>query len=244
VWAVQQTAQELFAEAVGARETLFSTNGSSMSVRVALMTVAGPGDTVIMARNPHKSSVAGLVMNGAMPAWIDPVYDEELEVADVPTAETVAAALERHPDAKAVVIFTPRYYGTAADVRAIAEACHARDVPLVTDDAWGLDYALSGHPQLPEGALAQGADLAIGSVHKTLTGLRMTSVLSVGSERIDSERLQLCFEPEKSTSASTVLLSSIDGARRQFAATARSCSTGRSRPPATFAAASTSRSPS
>src|SRR3954471_5544518 len=72
VWAVQQTAQELFAEAVGARETLFSTNGSSLSVRVALMAVAGPGDTVIMARNPHKSSVAGLIMSGARPAWSGP----------------------------------------------------------------------------------------------------------------------------------------------------------------------------
>src|SRR3954468_3025520 len=216
VWAVQQTAQELFAEAVGAKETLFSTNGSSLSVRVALMTVAGPGDTVIMARNPHKSSVAGLILSGARPAWIDPVYDEELEVAHVPTVEAVTQALERHPQAKAVVIFTPSYYGTAADVRAIAEACHARDVPLVTDDAWGLDYALCGHPELPEGALAQGADLAIGSVHKTLTGLGQTSVLSVGSDRIDSERLHLCFELEKSTSVSTVLLSSIDGARRQF----------------------------
>jgi arginine decarboxylase len=216
VWAVQQTAQELFAEAVGAKETLFSTNGSSLSVRVALMAVAGPGETVIMARNPHKSSVAGLVMNGSLPVWIDPVYDDELEIAHVPTAQTVADALDANPHAKAVVIFTPSYYGTAADVRAIAEACHGRDVPLVTDDAWGLDYALSGHPELPEGALAQGADLAIGSVHKTITGLGQTSVLSVGSDRVDSERLQLCFELEKSTSASTVLLSSIDGARRQF----------------------------
>jgi arginine decarboxylase len=216
VWAVQQTAQELFAEAVGAKETLFSTNGSSLSVRVALMAVAGPGETVIMARNPHKSSVAGLVMNGSLPVWIDPVYDDELEIAHVPTPETVAEALDAHPHAKAVVIFTPSYYGTAADVRAIAEACHARDVLLVSDDAWGLDYALSGHPELPEGALAQGADLAIGSVHKTITGLGQTSVLSVGSDRVDSERLQLCFELEKSTSASTVLLSSIDGARRQF----------------------------
>src|SRR3954466_8214225 len=216
VWAVQQPAQELFGEAVGARETLCSTNGSSLSVRVALMAVAGPGDTVIMARNPHKSSVAGLIMSGAHPAWIDPVYDEELEIAHVPTTAVVTEALERHPDAKAVVIFTPSYYGTAADVRAIAAACHARGVPLVTDDAWGLDYALCGHPELPEGALAQGADLAIGSVHKTLTGLGQTSVLSAGSDRIDSERLNLCFELEKSTSVSTVLLSSIDGARRQF----------------------------
>src|SRR3954453_9863850 len=216
VWAVQETAQALFADAVGASETLFSTNGSSLSVRVALMAVAGPGETVIMARNPHKSSVAGLVMSGAHPAWIDPVYDEDLEIAHVPTAAGVVEALERHPHAKAVVIFTPSYYGTAADVRAIAEACHARGVPLVTDDAWGLDYALCGHPELPEGALAQGADLAIGSVHKTLTGLGQTSVLSVGSDRIDSQRLHLCFELEVSTSASTLLLSSIDGARRQF----------------------------
>jgi arginine/lysine/ornithine decarboxylase len=114
------------------------------------------------------------------------------------------------------MVFTPSYYGTSADVRALAGACHARDIPLVTDDAWALDYALSGHPDLPEGALAQGSDLAIGSVHKTLTGLGQTSVLSVGSDRIDTERLQLVFELEESTSASTLLLSSIDGARRQF----------------------------
>src|SRR5215212_2610828 len=121
-----------------------------------------------------------------------------------------------HPRAKAVLVFTPSYYGTSADVRAIAEACHARDLPLVTDDAWGLDYALTGHPELPPGALSQGADLAIGSVHKTLTGLGQTSVLSVQGDRFDPERLSLCFELEQSTSVSTLLLSSIDGARRQF----------------------------
>src|SRR4051794_33477269 len=80
----------------------------------------------------------------------------------------------------------------------------------------GLDYAPFRHPHLPQGALAQGADLAIGSVHKTLTGLAQTSVLSIGSDRIDTERLQLSFELEESTSASSLLLSSIDGARRQF----------------------------
>ncbi|MEV4420249.1 aminotransferase class V-fold PLP-dependent enzyme [Patulibacter sp. NPDC049589] len=215
-WHVQSTAQELFAEAVGARQTLFSTNGSSMSARVAIMTVAGPGETIVMARNGHKSAIAGLVLSGARPAWVDPVYDDDLEVALGPTAEDVAATLDANPDARAAMIFTPSYYGTAADVAAIADACHDRGVPLVTDDAWGLDYALSGHPDLPEGALRQGADLVIGSVHKSLTGLQQTSVLSVGSDRIDAERLQLCFELEESTSVSTLLLSSIDGARRQF----------------------------
>jgi arginine/lysine/ornithine decarboxylase len=113
-------------------------------------------------------------------------------------------------------VFTPSYYGTTADVRAIAEACHARNRSLVTDDAWGLDYDLCHHPDLPNGALGEGSDLAIGSVHKTLSGLSQTSVLSVGSDRIDMERLKLCFELEESTSVSALLLSSIDGARRQF----------------------------
>src|SRR3954469_12443200 len=214
-WKVLSTAQELFAEAVGAKQVLFSTNGSSMNVHVAVMAVAGPGDTIVMARNGHKSVFAALVLSGARPVWVDPYYDEELEVALGPLPETFAAALDEHPEARAGMVFTPSYYGTSADVRALADACHARGLPLVTDDAWGLDYALSGHPDLPEGALAQGSDLAIGSVHKTLTGMGQTSVLSVGSDRIDTERLQLCFELEESTSASTLLLSSIDGARCQ-----------------------------
>src|SRR3954451_2722615 len=215
-WEVQTTAQELFAEAVGAKQVLFSTNGSSLSVHVAIMAVAGPGDTLVMARNGHKSSFAGLVLSGARPVYVDPYYDEELEIALGPLPVDVAVALERHPDARAVMIFTPSYYGTSADIAGIADVCHARGLPLLTDDAWGLDYKLAGHPDLPEGALSQGSDLAIGSVHKSLTGMGQTSVLSVGSDRIDAERLQLCFELEESTSASTLLLSSIDGARRQF----------------------------
>jgi len=215
-WGVQEAAQELFAEAVGAEQTLFSTNGSSLSVRVAMMAVAGPGDTLVMARNGHKSAFAGLVLSGARPVFVDPYYDEELEIALGPLAADVGAALEADPQARGALVFTPSYYGTSADVAAIAGVCHDRGLPLITDDAWGLDYALSGHPDLPEGALAQGADLAIGSVHKTLSGLGQTSVLSVGSDRVDVERLQLCFDLERSTSTSTLLLSSIDGARQEF----------------------------
>jgi arginine decarboxylase len=169
-----------------------------------------------MARNGHKSAFAGLILSGARPVYVDPYYDEQLEVALGVLAEDLVETLDAHPEAKAVMIFTPSYYGTSADIKAIADACHERGIPLVTDDAWALDYAVSGHPDLPEGALAQGSDLAIGSVHKTLSGLSQTSVLSIGSDRIDSERLQLCFELEESTSTSTLLLSSIDGARAQF----------------------------
>src|SRR4051795_1195635 len=126
VWEVQTTAQELFAEATGAKQTLFSTNGSSLSVHVAIMGVVGPGDTIVMARNGHKSSFAGLVLSGARPVYVDPYYDEELEIAHVPLVEDFARALDAHREARAAMIFTPSYYGTNADIRAIADACHAR----------------------------------------------------------------------------------------------------------------------
>src|SRR3954467_15013855 len=117
-WGVQSTAQELFAEAVGAEQVLFSTNGSSMSAHVAMLTVVGPGETLVMARNGHKSSFAGLVMSGARPVYLDPYYDEELEIALGPLATDLAAVLDEHPDARATMLFTPSYYGTSADVRA------------------------------------------------------------------------------------------------------------------------------
>src|SRR4051812_18131277 len=215
-WGVQSTAQELFAEAVGAKQCMFSTNGSTLNAHVAIMAVAGPGETLVMARNGPKSSFAGLVLSGARPVYVDPAYDERLELAHTVPPEALEEALAAHPEARAALVFTPSYYGTTADVRALADACHRRDIPLVTDDAWGLDHSFAGHPNLPEGAISQGADLTIGSAHKTLSALSQTSVLSVGSDRIDTERLQLCFELEESTSASSLLLSSIDGARRQF----------------------------
>jgi arginine decarboxylase len=213
-WAVQATAQSLFAEAVGADQTLFSTNGSSMSAHVAVLTVAGPGETLVMARNGHKSSFAALVMSGARPAYVWPEYDRELELTHGITPAALREALDAHPAAKAAMIFTPTYYGVNCDVAALADACHERGIPLVSDDAWGLDFSFSG--ALPASAISRGADLAIGSVHKTLTALSQTSVLSVRGDLIDRERLQRCFELEESTSASALLISSIDGARAQF----------------------------
>jgi arginine decarboxylase len=122
--------------------------------------------------------------------------------------------LDAYPDARAVMMFTPTYYGVSADVKSLAEVCHARGLPLITDDSWGLDYSFCS--RLPPSAIESGADLAIGRVHKTLNGFGQTSVLSVQGNRIDTARLELVFELEQSTSASSLLLSSIDAARRQF----------------------------
>jgi arginine decarboxylase len=213
-WQVEPTAMQLFAQAVGADQTLFSTNGSTENVHVAMLAALQPGETIVMARDGHKSAFSALVLSGARPVYVDPVYDDRWQVAHGVDPAELERALEAHPEARAVMVFTPTYYGVSANVAALADVCHAHDLPLLTDDAWGLDYSFC--KRLPEAAIDAGADLAIGSVHKTLNGLSQTSVLSVQGDRIDTTRLSMVFELEQSTSASSLLLSSIDAARRQF----------------------------
>jgi arginine decarboxylase len=213
-WQVEPTAMQLFAQAVGADQTLFSTNGSTENVHVAVMTVVKPGETIVMARNGHKSAFSALVLSGARPVYVDPVYDDRWQVAHGVDPAELQRVLAMTPAAKAVMVFTPTYYGVSADVKALAKTAHAHGIPLITDDAWGLDYSFCS--RLPPSAIESGADMAIGSVHKTLNGFAQTSVLSIQGDRIDAERLELVFELEQSTSASALLLASIDAARRQF----------------------------
>jgi arginine/lysine/ornithine decarboxylase len=202
------------AEALGANQALFSTNGSTTSVHAAMSAVVGPGEKIAVARNAHKSVITGLIHTGAVPIWLEADYDEELELAHDITLDTLRRALAEHPDCRAVMIATPTYYGVCSDVPAIAELVHAHDLPLVCDDAWALAYKF--HPELPPFALDVGADIAIGSVHKTLSGLGQTSVISVKGSRIDTDRLSLALETYETTSGSSLLLASIDAARRQM----------------------------
>src|SRR4051794_29346185 len=150
-WQVEPTAMELFAEAVGADQTLFSTNGSSLNVHVALLAVAHPGESVVMARNGHKSAFSALVLSGAMPIYVDPVYDEHWQVAHGVDPGEFDRVLTAHPEAKAAIMFTPTYYGVSADVKSLAKTAHRHDLPLVTDDAWGLDYSFCS--RLPPAAI-------------------------------------------------------------------------------------------
>jgi arginine decarboxylase len=213
-WQVEKTAMQLFADAVGADETMFSTNGSTENVHVAMMAAVRPGETLVMARNGHKSAFSGLVLSGAMPVYVEPEYDDRWQVAHGVDPRNLQRTLDGHPEAVAVMVFTPSYYGVSADVASLADIAHEHGVPLLTDDAWGLDFSFCS--RLPASAMESGADLSIGSVHKSLNGLLQTSVMSRKGDRVDPSRLSLVFELAQSTSASSVLLSSIDAARRQF----------------------------
>jgi arginine/lysine/ornithine decarboxylase len=213
-WQVQTAAQNLAAEAFEADQCMFSTNGSTGSVHSAMSAVVGPGDKLAVSRNAHKSVITGLIHTGAIPVWLEPEYDEALEVAHGVMPDTLQTALSEHPDCRAVMIVSPTYYGVCSDVPGLAKIAHARDLPLVSDDAWALAYKF--HPELPPFALDAGADLAIGSVHKTLSGLSQTSIISVKGSRIDTDRLSLSLEAYQTTSSSSLLLASIDAARRQM----------------------------
>jgi arginine decarboxylase len=212
---VQSYAQELAADTFGADQALFSTNGSTLSVQIAVMAVTHPGQEVAVARNVHKSVISGLILSGARPVFVDPVYDDEYALAHSVTPDALAKALDAHPDAKAMLAVSPTVAGVAADVAALAEVCHDRDVALIMDDAWGADFSF--HPELPPGSMESGADLAVASFHKSLTGLMQTSIILVQGERIDMERLQLALDGFETTSTSAMLVASMDAARRAMA---------------------------
>src|SRR3954465_8384207 len=212
---VESYAQDLAADAFGADQALFSTNGSTLSVQIAVLACTHPGQEVAVARNVHKSVISGLILSGARPVWIDPVYDEELALSHTVTPEALRTTLEAHPDIPAMLAVSPTLTGVASDVAGLAEVCHEHGIPLIMDDAWGADFTF--HPELPTGSMQAGADMAIASFHKSLTGLMQTSIILVQGDRIDRERLQLAFDGFETTSTSALLVASMDAAPRAMA---------------------------
>lgn len=144
-------AEELMADAVHAEHTFFSTCGSSLSVKAAMLSVAAPHRKLLIGRDAHKSVVAGLILSGIEPVWVEPQWDPERHLAHPPSAETFERAFERHPDACGALVTSPTPYGSAADLRAIAEVCHRRSRPVIVDEAWGAH--LPFHEDLPSWAM-------------------------------------------------------------------------------------------
>jgi arginine/lysine/ornithine decarboxylase len=212
---VIQEAQELAAAAFGAEQTWFLTNGSTGGILAAILATCHPGDKIILARNMHQSAISGLVLAGAMPVFLQPEYDPQLDIAHSITPEAVTEALSAHPDARAVMMVSPTYYGVCGNVAAIAQRCHQYSIPLLVDEAHGSHFAF--HPDLPTPALAAGADLSVQSIHKTLSALTQAAMLHVQGDRIERDRLTRTLALVQSTSPNYLLLASLDAARHQMA---------------------------
>lgn len=212
---VIQAAQDLAAIAFGAERTWFLVNGSTCGVIAAILATCEPGDKIILPRNIHQSAIAGLILSGAVPIFVQPEYDPMLDMAHSITPEAVAAAIEQHPEAKAVMMVYPTYYGVCGDIQAIADLAHQHGMPLLVDEAHGAHFAF--HPQLPTSALAAGADLTVQSIHKTLSAMTQAAMLHLQGDRVEGDRLSQALQLVQSTSPSYLLLASLDAARHQMA---------------------------
>ena len=207
-------AEALMADAVGAKTAFFSTCGSSLSVKAAMLAVAGGQGDLLLSRDAHKSVVAGLVFSGVRPQWIRPRYDTRLHLAHPPSPEQVARAWDEHPDAAGALIVSPTPYGTCADIAAIAGICHERGKPLIVDEAWGAH--LPFHPDLPTWAMDAGADVCVVSVHKMGTGFEQGSVFHLQGDLVDPAQLSACADLLMTTSPNVMVYAALDGWRRQM----------------------------
>lgn len=210
-----QQAERLAADAFGAERSFFLLGGSTLSNQIALLSTLGPGDEVIVARNAHKSVQTALALTGARPIYVRPRYDPELQIAHGITSDDLAATLGAHPGARAVVVVSPTYFGSAADLAGLAAVCHARAIPLIVDEAWGPHFAF--HPAFPPSAMAAGADIGVTSIHKVLSGFSQASLLNVQGRYVDPDRVAMWVHMLETTSPSALILASIDAARRQMA---------------------------
>ncbi|CAM5623330.1 aminotransferase class I/II-fold pyridoxal phosphate-dependent enzyme [Streptomyces avidinii] len=211
---VLEEAQALMADAVGADHAFFSTCGSSLSVKSAMLSVAGPHEKLLVGRDAHKSVVSGLILSGIRPVWVDPQWDAERHLAHPPSAEAFEAAFAEHPDARGALVTTPTPYGTCSDLAAIAEVCHRRHRPLIVDEAWGAH--LPFHPDLPTWAMDAGADVCVTSVHKMGSGLEQSSVFHLQGDLVKPEVLKSREDLLGTTSPSSLVYAALDGWRRQM----------------------------
>ena len=210
-----QRAEKLMADAVGADQAFFSTCGSSLSVKAAMLAVAGdhPGG-LLLGRDSHKSVVAGLIFSGVRPRWITPQWDSRRHLSHPPSPAQVEQAWLDNPDAAGALIVSPSPYGTCADLLGIAQVCHSRGKPLIVDEAWGAH--LPFHTDLPTWAMDAGADVCVVSVHKMGAGFEQGSVFHHQGDLIDWRHLASCADLLMTTSPNVLVYSAIDGWRRQM----------------------------
>ena len=216
---VIKEAQELAAEAHGADRSFFLVNGTTVGNHAMVLSTVLPGDEVLVARNAHKSILAGIILSGAVPRFFLPGFDPELGIALNVNAAAAEEAMRFHPDAGVVALTSPNYYGIAADMPTIIGAGKRQGRVLLVDEAHGPH--LHFHPALPPSAVDAGADLTVQSTHKIVGGMTQASMLHLTGTAVDAARVAAVLQMLQSTSPSYILMASLDLARMQMATEGR-----------------------
>lgn len=206
-------AERLIADAWGVGESFILVQGSTTGNIAVALSALRPDEPVLVARNAHKSVLAGLVQVGARPIWLEPRWDDGFGVAHGLDADVVERAFGES-GAKALWILHPTYYGTTGDIMALAELCRRHDAKLLVDGAHSPHFAF--HPDLPVSGEKSGAAATVQSVHKILSGLSQAAVLHVDPAMLDPASVRRALQLIQTTSPHFAIMASIDLARRQM----------------------------
>ena len=210
-----QDSQKQAAALYGADASYYLVNGTTGGIYAMLLTTVGPGEKIILPRNVHRSVIGGLILSGAIPVFVSPALDSRLQIAMNVPASSYAEAMRLHPDAKAVLLINPTYYGVVAEIAAITEQAHQRGMVVLVDEAHGPHLHFSD--DLPPSALGVGADLVVQSSHKILSAMSQASLLHCRLGRIDQGRLESMLQLVQSSSPNYLLLASLEAAVAQLA---------------------------
>lgn len=212
---VIKEAQELAAKAYGADRSYFLVNGTTGGNHAVILAACNPGDKILVARNAHKSVLAGMILSGAQPIFFRPVVDGRLKVTFNVTFSETQKAIDAHPEAKVLFLTSPNYYGLCAELERIIPYAHERGLIVLVDEAHGPH--LKFHQELPSSAVSLGADLCVQSTHKIIGGMTQASMLHARGQRIDLSMLTNVLRFVQTTSPSYILMASLDLARMQMA---------------------------
>ena len=215
---VIKEAQQLAAEAFGAENVFFAVNGTTGSVQAMIMSATQAGDKIIMPRNVHRSAINALVVNGAIPVYVNPGTNKQLGIPLGMSVDEVKKAINENPDAKAVLINNPTYYGVCSDLRAIVKLAHEHNMLALVYEAHGTHFYFG--EDMPVSGMAAGADMAAVSMHKTGGSLTQSSLLLCG-KNINADYVRQIINLTQTTSGSYLLISSLDIARKNLALNGR-----------------------
>ena len=210
---VIKDAQVLAAEAFGADDAFFMVNGTTSAVQAMIMATCTAGDEIILPRNVHRSAINALVVCGAIPVYINPGQDKRLGIPLGMSVADVKKAIAEHPSSKAILVNNPTYYGICSDLAEIVKLGHAAGMRVLADEAHGTHFYF--HEELPVSAMAAGCDMAAASIHKTGGSLTQSSIL-LTRKPVNPDYVRQVITLTQSTSASYLLLSSLDIARRNL----------------------------
>lgn len=211
---VIKESEELLADAFHADNSFILVNGSTSGVQYMIMSAIENGDKILIPRNVHKSAINALILAGGKPVFMEPQVDLEYGIANGISLKAVAQALDLNDDIKAIFLINPTYFGVVSDLKSIIELAHKRNIPVLVDQAHGAHFSF--HPDLPVNASIFGADLVTLSMHKTGGSFTQSSVLLHNEGLISKNKVRSTINLLQTTSASYLLMCSVDLARKQL----------------------------